>query len=269
MWRPIVLCTNQSCNAQRFRSCTINFLMVGHTHEDVDQLFGVVAALLLRKVHFQTPSEVLDYLRRSLESRFRARGERIHTAHVNTIRQFGQWLQPIQRVLYNAFQTRNSIEAPHSFACKLRRDLAAAEAQFSDVRASRDNNPAPGDVMCCVKAYMRDQHLQQAPVCVIPAGRAAAVASPSPRAFHNVRPLSGQQISTYLTLAARCAQMGLDDAAAELDRLVTAREYILPAAGWLEAPGAQFVLPEVPAGHAYFPHLPAASWRLLVKDGDR
>ena len=240
--------------------------MVGHTHEDVDQLFGVVAALLLRKVHFQTPLEVLDFLRRSLESRFRARGERIHTAHMNTIRHFGQWLEPIQRVLYNAFQTRNSIEAPHSFACKLRRDLAAAETQFLDVRASRDNNPAPGDVMCCVKAYMRDQHLQQAPVCVIPAGRAAAVVSPSPQAFREVHPLSKQQISAYLTLAARCAQMGLDDAAAELEQLVTVREYTLPAAGWLEAPGAQVVLPEAPAGHAYFPHLPAASWRLLVRD---
>lgn len=260
-----MLCT-QSCKDQRFRSCTLNFLMVGHTHEDVDQLFGVVAALLLRKVHFQTPSDILDYLRTSLESRFRARGERIHTAHVNTIRRFGQWLEPIRRILCNAFQTRNSIEAPHSFACKLRRDLAAAEIHFVDVRASRDNNPAPRDVMCCVKAYMRDQHLQQAPVCVIPAGRGAAVLSPSPEEFHEVHPLSRQQISAYLTLAARCTQMGLNDAAAELEQLVTVREYTLPTAGWLEDPGAQFDLPEVPAGHAYFPHLPAASWRLLARD---
>jgi hypothetical protein len=271
MWHPSKVVGRVSQNkllgpTDRFRTCTINFLMVGHTHEDVDQLFGVVAALLLRKAHFDTPSEVLEYLRTSLESKFRRRGERMHTAHSNTIRCFGEWLAPIGRTCSGAFQTRDSIESPHSFACKLRRDLAGPEAQFPDVRKSSEKNPMPGDVMCCVKAYMRDQRLQQAPVCLLPVGRIAAVASPSPPAFRQVHPLSRPQIANYLTLAQRCSDLGLHQAAAELERLCTQREYVMPPAGWLAMPGSQVILPDVPAGHAYFPHLPARSWRLLVKD---
>ena len=130
--------------------------MVGHTHEDVDQLFGVITALLVRKVHYETPSELLQYLRTSLDALFRAKGERLHVQHLTTIRQFGQWLQPIGRVLYNAFMTRNDIEAPHSFGFKQRRDISVQELG-ADVRmaAESEEHRAPDDVMCCVKTYMQ------------------------------------------------------------------------------------------------------------------
>ena len=78
--------------------------------------------------------------------------------------------------------------------------------------------------------------------------------------------MTNEQIKNFLGLARRCDDLGLHEAAAALDRLVTLREYILPQAGCLEAPGTLAAIPEVPAGHAYFPHLPVASWRLIVKD---
>ena len=39
----------------KFRTTTINFLQVGHTHEDIDQLFGILLALVLRRFVIKTP----------------------------------------------------------------------------------------------------------------------------------------------------------------------------------------------------------------------
>ena len=47
---------------QLFKSVTLFHLMVGHTHEDIDQLFSVVLAFLRRKGHWQSPDEVLDHI---------------------------------------------------------------------------------------------------------------------------------------------------------------------------------------------------------------
>eukprot|EP00435_Cladocopium_sp_Y103_P022634 s1605_g5.t1 len=45
-----------------FRSACLFNLMVGHTHEDIDQLFSVVLAVLKRKKSWQTPQELLEYI---------------------------------------------------------------------------------------------------------------------------------------------------------------------------------------------------------------
>ena len=45
-----------------FKSATLFHLMVGHTHEDIDQLFALITALLKRKHDWQTPDEVLRHL---------------------------------------------------------------------------------------------------------------------------------------------------------------------------------------------------------------
>ena len=47
---------------QLFKSATLFHLMVGHTHEDIDQLFALITALLQRKQTWETPDEVLEHL---------------------------------------------------------------------------------------------------------------------------------------------------------------------------------------------------------------
>ena len=39
----------------KFRTVTLNFLQVGHTHEDIDQLFGILLAMVLRRFVIKTP----------------------------------------------------------------------------------------------------------------------------------------------------------------------------------------------------------------------
>jgi hypothetical protein len=113
---------------------------------------------------------------------------------------------------------------------------------------------------------MRDLHPQQAPVCAIPAGRAAGVGH-SPTQYRPLTPLSAKQLQDYATLAQELQDNWDAPAAAAALQALVQGEYPddIPTAAWLESPG----LPEqaaVNAGHPFFPHLPATSWRLLVRD---
>ena len=63
----------------RFTSATINFLIVGHTHEDVDQVFGMVCDVLKRAGKWTDPAELMGIIQQGLEGTFRARGERLNT----------------------------------------------------------------------------------------------------------------------------------------------------------------------------------------------
>jgi hypothetical protein len=249
---------------QRFLTATLNFLMVGHTHEDVDQLFGLVVSLVLQRFKFQTPKDLVDHLEASLRARVQAKGEELHVSQLHVIRDFSRWVEPVHRELYNALATREGIEAPHSFSMKLRDSLAPVETAMAQ--------PAPGvpvspqDVMCVVKTYMRDKHPQQAPVCAIPAGRAAGV-GPRPMQHHPMTPLTARQIEDYTALAQELAnEWDAPEAAAALHTLVRGEHpEDIPRVAWLESMG----LPEQAAvltGHPFFPHLPATSWRLLVRD---
>ena len=40
----------------------LSMMMVGHTHEDIDQLFGVVVLLILQLGAFETVGELMQYL---------------------------------------------------------------------------------------------------------------------------------------------------------------------------------------------------------------
>ena len=42
----------------KFHSAVLNFLQVGHTHEDVDFMFSLLLALVLRKVRIKVPDDL-------------------------------------------------------------------------------------------------------------------------------------------------------------------------------------------------------------------
>lgn len=236
---------------------------MGHTHEDVDQFFGIVLSLVLQRFKYQTPGDLAAHLESGLRARVEAKGEELHVKQLVTVRDFGQWVRPVQRELYNALASREGIEAPHSFSMKLREHLTPEEVAWAD--------PPPGvpvcaqDTMCVVKTYMRDRQAQQAPVCAIPAGRADGL-QPTPEQHLPVTPLSPKQIEDYLTLAHELAEnWDAADAAAALRALVTEQPYVMPEAAWLGTPGMPAQAP-INTGNPFFPHLPATSWRLLVRD---
>ena len=46
----------------KFLTCTMNFLIVGHAHEDVDRLFALILARVLQRCSWQTPEDLQQHL---------------------------------------------------------------------------------------------------------------------------------------------------------------------------------------------------------------
>ena len=59
--------------------------------QDVDQLFGVILALILRKHHFEEPAELMQYVQTSLSERFRLKGESLIVEEMSAVRDFDAW----------------------------------------------------------------------------------------------------------------------------------------------------------------------------------
>jgi hypothetical protein len=152
----------------RFLSCTLNFLVVGHTHEDVDQVFALVCEVLLRASGFQDPEELAHHLYQGLRDKVAERGETLIIERMHYVRDFRPWLAPLGAELYNAFGTRSkwddSTTTLHSFAFKCRRDLFPDETHLLSLGRSKDWSSNPLDVFVLAKKYMHSTSLEQPPL---------------------------------------------------------------------------------------------------------
>ena len=155
-------------------TAVMNFLMVGHTHEDVDHWFGIITDLLVRKHLWDTPDEFARLLTQELSKYVEARGEVMMVRRLHSIRDFNSWLAPAGVEPYGCWGSRDGIEAPHSFTFKRRTDLRLEEqSQVNTTKAEAiaKIRPHGSDVFCCIKTYMRDRRLQQTPIMIMPKSR--------------------------------------------------------------------------------------------------
>ena len=272
-----------------FTSVTLNFLTVGHTHEDIDQLFALMVQWILRKHNWQTPEELMEFLQENMQGHFVHRGEEFKVSPLMGVRFFEGWIAPLQQHLEGAFQTRFGIEAPHSFACKLRRDLSQAEASRRDTLAAHGVPgvpgepgkpktpatphwpPSPNDVMVCVKALMRSKDLQQAPVRVIAERQKDLLRPDGPHTFYPLKEPSATALTHMLQLADLCGtEFNMPRAAEALKNQATGpRVYRLPRDNWLPQPADRRQPIPGSGSNPYFSHLPETSWHLLVKPAHR
>ena len=254
---------SQLVGMQKFCTVTMNFLMVGHTHEDIDQLFALICQYVIRRHRWQTPEEFKRLVREALSDRIAEKGEVLVVQGLRCIRDYSTWLAPQQVAMFGCWGNRDGFESPHSFAFKKRSDLSAEE--LAQVQGRRGVAESADDVFCCVKAYMRDKRLQQPPVLVLPVSRRDRVQG---------RPNTVEPIRMSDDRAAQLEAMAdiiegdmyrYNRAALELRNLARSRAAPpVPAPGWLEEPpGAQ--APVVPAGNEYFGHLPDISWHMHAR----
>ena len=224
-----------------------------------DQLFGLVCDLILKATAFEEPKELLAYLTGALRQRFAERGEDVIATVLPAVRDFQEFLWQLGRVLHNAFSNRNGIEAPHAFSFKKGALLSGAEPQ-----GVKDLEVNSRGVYCCVKTYMRDRHLQDPPVLVIPAGR--QLASLVPGTIVPPAPLSKEEAVTYAKLIAKCSECDMVRAAGALQALMHQNEGTLLHLHWLLECEEVPLVTRPAGGNPFFGHLPERSFQLVAGD---
>jgi hypothetical protein len=242
----------------RFFTTNVWFMMVGHTHEDVDQLFGLIAGLVLKACTFQTVHELISLLRSKLETRVQGKGERLATSFLQGVRDFKAWLEPLGVEISHCFANRQGIHAPHAFSFRRRRDLPTIPGSAPSDRGD--------DVMCCVKQFMRAQEDLHPPVLVLPHDHVGRMRTVVPMAADPRKPFTAKEVDDLVKLEHHCSgSLQLPAAASALKDLLFKRVYALPPLRWLSAEPRQRPSPPLDTGNPYFEHLPRTSWRMLVK----
>jgi hypothetical protein len=244
-------------SAGLFESATLNFLRVGHTHEDIDQFFSLIVSLILKCHDYETPDELLVFLETELRPKFSGRGECVLTRTVTGIYDWSSWLTGLGRSMTGCFQNRAGAEAPHSLTFKMWESLRPYEWRGFQGHQGHGDTGARGSVYCLVKNFMSSTALTQAPVCVLPADRRPHTAWPvalCPRV-----PLA--ETVVYVKLIEGCRSCGLPRAATALERLLFDHSFDLPALSWMADARMRFrwtsTVAQVNAvRNPYFPHLP-------------
>ena len=99
----------------KFLSALLNFLIVGHTHEDIDQLFSVLLSLVVRRRRFHTPDELVMEIQIAMANIFADRPEEVSASLLGEIFDFKAWLDAEGIHLHNAWVSRDGVDAPRSF----------------------------------------------------------------------------------------------------------------------------------------------------------
>lgn len=97
-----------------FSCATSQMLRVGHTHEDVDGVFGLIARCLREADEdMQTPEDVCAILRKNLARSWTSRGLCFDVQYINNVR---PWKDVLPQVgLKDAYIPRQGAPVPHSF----------------------------------------------------------------------------------------------------------------------------------------------------------
>ena len=254
----------------KFETCTLNFLEVGHTHEDVDLAFGILLARVLQRHRVQCPAELATLIQIEMAAWARSRGEDCQCTVLTRIRDFGAWLEPQGVHIHNCWVSRGGISAPHSFAYKRRHGLT--DAELVAVASTADAAGVPEDVFCTVKHRMHSLHPNGAPTLVLPRQCFLSVLTLAPVTWEAAAPFEGKRADKLEKLADSLEQMTEDwgpqfsyyRAASALRELVQGHQCPPLVPGWLGQPAVPHAPVERYTGNVYFGHLPNMSWRMLV-----
>ena len=148
-----------------FQAGTVAFLRKGHTHEDLDGLWGVNATELDHVTSWNNPDDILGHTHRVMSH---CMGDLpVITKRLDFFRRWDEWREGFG---IQGFPGCTGKGSPHFYRFSLRRDLPQALLPRLAVKEGQ-----PGDVLMEVKEFMADKELSQDVICVIPAGRADLV----------------------------------------------------------------------------------------------
>ncbi len=148
-----------------FTVALINFLVVGHTHEDIDRLFAFLIASVIRRKAFHCPEDLATDIVEGMAGYFSPHGEVCEAEMLTHVHDFDDWVAPLATRLTNAFVARDGVDVPHSFTFKLWRDLSQSE------KAMTGRPSSTVDVYAVTKRWMRSTSPSGPPTLVLPDAR--------------------------------------------------------------------------------------------------
>ena len=261
----------------KFLTATVNFLTVGHTHEDVDHYFSVILSTVLRPHRFEVPEDLAQSLREKMRPFTLKKSEELFVEIVDHVRDFGAWLKPLGVTLSNCFVSRQGRLAAHSFVYKCRCHLFPGE--LGRLPADRLGTKAhEHDVFALTKGRMHGSSFH-APVLCLPRHRvvdSSLFGSPVPSSVHDLADAAGSEMKLkHLEKLANVLGALPGDYSRACNRL---RDMV----GWLQqghvgspaehAPPLRWLGRAAPARseisrstNMYYEHLPDTSWQLLAR----
>jgi hypothetical protein len=150
----------------KFKTAILEFLRVGHTHEDVDFMFSLLLARVLRKVRFQIPNELCQAILAGMGPVVASKRCELACHLLSHVRDFKLWMGPLGIKIHNCWMSRNGKVAPHSFTFKLRMDFGSHEQLALQTLPGLE--PNDHDVFCIAKTFMSSKEPNGPPVLVIP-----------------------------------------------------------------------------------------------------
>ena len=253
-----------------FETCTLNFLQVGHTHEDIDLTFGILLTDVLRRFRVQHPEELANMIEAVMGRHASSRGEECLCTVLARVRDYKAWLSDEGVHIHNCWVSRSGISAPHSFTYKRRDGLSDRETQAPPGQGGGH----PIDVFCVAKQRMHSLHPNGPPTLVLPRQSFDALHSMWPTAGEAPSLFTPSRVTELLALADRLEGLSEDwgpnfsyfraaDCLRQLANYGVAPP--APTPGWLGRPPALPALGAADTGNVYFGHLPDMYWRMLVR----
>ena len=250
----------------KFSTATLNFLLEGHTHEDVDRFFAFILVMVLRRYRFETPEDLVHKMQEVLQDHVANKKEDLYAESVSFVRDFEAWLRPLGITLYNTMRGRDDRPTAHAFSMKIRTDLSPREviALGRPRRRGFPDNPEDVFVVCKGRMHMTQAH---PPVLALPHATLASMGATAPQGMLPRNPFDESQrknLTELVDLMRRMPQ-SYPLAASRIEKILGGDLGAQPGPLlWLQTPAPPRAVAQV-TRNAYYEHLPDNSWNLLAR----
>jgi len=196
-----------------FRSCVLSFLQVGHTHEDIDGIFGIMSKGIQQLQEWDSPQQMCEHLDQIFDYAlaqlpdvclhvslcvkhffykytliiFRRRRVKRRMSHslrplpvlsgmLDACRNWRHWLKDLDNMPDDGLTGLVTSNCHWLGLCRRQDVPIECAAMYGDLQEPGITS-SPGDVMCLVKEYMSDAALSQRPFCFLRAGASNLLAN--------------------------------------------------------------------------------------------
>jgi hypothetical protein len=167
-------------------------LRTGHSHEDIDAMFGDWSNVLVKQPTLETREDFRNVLSKKFP-------ETIFTI-LTAVR---DWKDYFNTGLVKFEGMGNSVGAAHSFVFVKRKDYDVGKHGEPTI-AFTTHPPSPHDVILLVRQYMQSQELSQEPLVVIPAASAKNIMHQS---MPNILPRMEYSVAQSKSLESRAKKL--------------------------------------------------------------